>query len=107
MTGYSADELVRILRACKSAGVSELKIGDISVKFDGGETHQRTRAKIEFKPPTEIELKAAASDNLIRENVEDAEERLDLLQIENPALYERLMIEGELGERHTGDEAQH
>lgn len=104
---YTAEDLVRILKACKSAGVTELKIGDISVQFGRVEDRQTQRATSEIQPPTDTELKDAASDTLVRENVETAEDRLDLLQIENPALYERLVIEGELGDRRASAETQH
>jgi hypothetical protein len=103
---YTAEELVRILKACKSAGVTELKIGDISVQFCRVEDRQTKRVESEIHPPTEAELKEAASDTLVRENLESAEDRLDLLQIENPALYERMLIEGELGDRRASAETQ-
>lgn len=102
---YSAEELVRILRACKSAQVTELKIGGIEVKFEHGETARTIGAKSDIKPLPEKEFKAAASENLIRENVESAEDKLSLMQIEDPALYEQLLIEGELGD--GTDKAHH
>lgn len=107
MNGYSADELIRILKACKSAGVTELKIGETLVKFDGSEMPQVKRAKRDGKPLTETELKSAAVETNIKDNIEAAEDRLDLLQIEDPAHYERLMIEGELGDKRAVEETQH
>ena len=102
---YSAEELVRILRACRSARVTDLKIGSIEVKFEHGETVQTIGEKSEVKPLPDKEFKAAVSENLIRENVESAEDQLSLMQIENPALYEQLVIEGELGD--GTDKAHH
>lgn len=102
---FSAEELVRILRACRSARVSELKIGSIEVKFESGETLQISGEKSEVKPLPDKEFKAAVSDNLVRENVESAEDKLSLMQIEDPALYEQLVIEGELGD--GTDKAHH
>lgn len=93
---FSADELVRVIRACHKAGVTELKIGEILVKFGNGDTPERKTAGAAIPTVTEAELKEVQQHLLVEENLEHAEEQLSLMQLEDPAQYERLILEREL-----------
>lgn len=92
----SADELVRVIKACHKARVTELKIGEIEVKFGNGETPEPKTTAVASPVVTEAELKEAQHEVLVKENLDHAEARLDLMQLEDPAQYERLILEREL-----------
>lgn len=92
----SADELVRVIKACRKANVTELKIGDIEVKFAAGEAEQISKVGFESPTISEDDLVEVAKKVNIGENIAEAEERLDLLQIDDPSLYEQLVVEREL-----------
>jgi len=96
---FDAKDLIRVLRACNQARVSELKIGNIEVKFVAGETVQTKIRPSEVDLMTDQELKEAEQEVNISENLTEAEDRLDLLQIDDPSLYEQLVIERELEDR--------
>lgn len=104
---FNADELIRVIRACHKASVTELKIGNIEVKF-GEAPKLEIRQGVTVLPEiVESELKKVQDEVNVAENLETAEDRLDLLQIEDPGLYERLVIERELEDRGTTEIAQH
>ena len=102
---FDAKDLIRILKACREAQVTELKIGDIEVKFGPGEAAQTTPKGFEYPQVTELELNEATKQVNVSENLTEAEDRLDLMQIEDPALYERLIIERELEDRGRDETA--
>jgi hypothetical protein len=105
---FSADEIIRVIKACRTARVTELKIGDIEVKFGSGETPKRKTVGVEEPTVTESEFQTAQTDVNENENLDDAEDRLDLLQIDDPSLYERLVLERELEDRGKPNEiAEH
>ena len=104
---FDAKDLVRVLKACRQAGVTELKIGDIAVKFGASEIPQTEKVRIEHQPLTESELETAVKKANISDNVADAEDRLDFMQIDNPSLYEQLVIERELEDHGTTENTEH
>ncbi len=89
---YNAADLVQILKACKKAGVSEIEVEGVKVKFGPSEiTHSGPQAKL-----SDAEMTEAIKVGNLRENVEDAETELAQMAITDPARYEQLVIEGEL-----------
>lgn len=96
VVSFSAKDLIRVLKACRESRVAELKIGDISVKFGNDDTTEPVN--LGTLPPklSDDEFHKAALNNNVRENLTAAEDRLALLQIDNPAEYERLVLEREL-----------
>jgi len=96
---FSAKELIRVLKACRENGVAELKVGEIVVKF-GHETPDQITATTGHENPVgfDDELKKAAERANVDENLSEAEGSLELMQISDPATYERLIIERELEE---------
>jgi hypothetical protein len=82
---FSADEFIRVIKACKAACVTELKIGDMEVKFGNGDTPKRKAKGSETPVVTERELENAQIEVNEAENLVEAEDRLDLLQIEDPS----------------------
>jgi len=105
---FSADEFIRVIKACRLARVTELKVGDIEVKFEPGEAAQALKRRTASPTVTETEMKLAIDKVLVEENLSDGVDRLDLLQIEDPSLYEQLILERELVDSDRREEtAQH
>lgn len=102
---FSTDELIKVLKACKSARVTELKIGDIEVKLAGNEKPQARKRASEFPIPTDSELEDAHNDAELRKDVEDADEQLAFMQIEAPEEFERLLVERKLEDGRRDEEA--
>lgn len=91
-----AKDLAEIIKACKRADVAELKIGDVSIKFKTGEAVKTPESKPENLAPIAKEIERETEKSLLQENFDSAQEHLANLQLENPALYEELLIEREL-----------
>lgn len=103
--GIEAKDLKALVRECAKRGVAELKIGNVHIKFGGVTPAKTPEAKSEILAPTAEELKSAEQKSLVEENVSFAEDRLALLQLEDPVAYERMIIERELEE--DGEAAQY
>lgn len=93
---FSQIELVKLIKACRASGVSELSLGDLSISF-GDQT------KVDLKAPTvtqtkgtEIKAEEISAEDLETQSRQTKEEQLAFMQIENPSAFEQLMIEGEL-----------
>lgn len=104
---FSADEFIRLIKACRSARVTELKVGEIEVKFEPGEAAQALKRRTANPIVTETELKSAIDKVKVEENLSEGVDRLDLLQIEDPSLYEQLILERELVDSGREETAQH
>lgn len=88
-----AVELIKIIEACKVAGVSYLKHGAMEIKFQSGEA---AKHELSLTPPTDQELKEVETVVTRDRNFEEIEDELAVLQIENPSLFEELLVEREL-----------
>lgn len=104
----TAVEVCAILKACGEAQVRELKLGNLHVTFrrpaSGG-----VRAEAP-PPPADTEISAAnpiTTDrrDTVERNILKKEEELSQLMIENPAEYERALLEGELEEGGPAEES--
>lgn len=91
-----AKDLAKLIHACRRAGVSELKVGDVSIKFGSGDSAILKEQKNEILVPSSDELRLESEKALITENVENAEEQLSNMQLEDPARFEQLLVEREL-----------
>lgn len=88
-----------LLKACKSAGVVELKISDtgVEVKFGSDQRTKKTPAS-EIAIPSDQEMNLAVKEALDSKTQFDADEELAHMQVDNPALYEELIVQRELQE---------
>ena len=103
----SAEEVCSILKACGEAQVSVLKFRNLYVKFGGPAEHQKNDLATvsPIIPETEISEQASnvSTEALLKEARLTKEERLALLQIEDPHEYEKLLFSGELEDDKTGE----
>lgn len=91
-------KLAELIKACKSANVTDLKIGSIEVKFAERNVRIKRINQIESEIPipTAEQLETATRDSEIGDQLADAEDQMDLMPIENPVLFEQLLVEREL-----------
>lgn len=95
-------DLPKVIRACKANGVTELKIGDVEIKFAAvGSAEPEIPVLEAQRIPTPEELKAAESAALLQRNVEQNEEELAHMHIEDPSGFEQRLIEREF--ENSGD----
>ena len=99
-------DVCNIIRTCKAAEVTELKFGDLHILWGkkallgnvedanalAAEEMAEAQKKIEDK---ELEI----------QDLENKENLLELLKIEDPAEYERMILSGELENAEGGREA--
>lgn len=92
-----ANELIKLIRAAKKAGVSEMKYGELEIKFGPGEAAQSlVPAGETVEPPTDKELEQVDEASRKEEMLDQADEELAHMQVENPALFEEMLIQREL-----------
>lgn len=92
-----AKDLAIVLRACKASGVTELKIGDIEIKFGLVESRQISNRPGDTVPVPSVEQLREAEELVnIQENVDSADDQLAFMHIDDPAQFEQLLIEKEL-----------
>ena len=78
----SGEDLVKIIKSCKSANVSHLKIGDIDISFDG---KARNKSKT---------LETSSDDLLLK--ADDTNKQLVLTELSNEAQSEREKNESDI-----------
>lgn len=95
----SSQELDAIIRSCSEAGVIKLKFGDLHISF-GKKVREELVATIPpktFEPEISEEQHKAQTKNTVERNeIEMREEQVAFSIIEDPALAEKLISEGEL-----------
>jgi C4-type Zn-finger protein len=98
-----AKDLIKIIKACKGSGVSQLKLGEMEIRFGPGEAAKPQVPTVEsVETPTDQELEEVKESVELRERLDSADEELAFMQVENPALFEELLVQRELEGR--GDE---
>lgn len=93
-----AKDLIKVIRACNKIGVRRLKTADVEIEFGPGEAAQLSEPQGETSvPPTTEELEAAGNAALREEGLNMADEELAHMQVENPAMFEEMLINREVG----------
>ena len=90
----TSNQIIDILKACKKAGVSEMKFGELSLSF--GESHSKRHKK---SPDTEISdesRKAMVAQSLELEEINSREDELAEMLLTDPVKYEALLMDGGL-----------
>ena len=115
-SSFSPDEICRIIKSCKFAGVSSLELGNLKVRFassvasEPNRRNKRTQAQEEAvvsqetAPPTNHETQAQEA--LEVDELHLKEERLAMLMLEDPQEFERQLAAGDL-EEMVEDESEH
>jgi hypothetical protein len=97
-------EICTIIEACSQAGVIELKFGDLHVRFAERARSDVTQS-LPIIPEAEIsdeQTQQIATDSLRQDELTLKSERLQQMIIDEPAEFERLLLDGDLI-----DEASH
>ena len=110
-TLLTSQEVCSIITVCGKSGVSVLKFGDLHVEFDkqiepiapepqtGGPVPPPPPA-----PPAEI-VDNVAKDSLVSDEIALREEQLLMMLIEDPHEAEKLILQGELADDGSTEEA--
>jgi hypothetical protein len=96
----TAKDICNILRACRESGASKLKFAGIEAEFFPADYMKAS----ESLPEAEISVEQAAvvdEQQLARDEFRAKSERLAMMLIEDPAQYEKLLLDGELADAET------
>lgn len=97
---YSAKEIVQILEAGRNYGVRQLDLGDLKVEFF--ESYQPGFARELHTKPFASPEKAAklqeevSEETLVQEELDFRDEQLELAKLQDPMLYEEMIMGKEL-----------
>ena len=106
----NAKDICDIIKACKGSGISELAVGDLIIRRGNPEALVEGIPTARAKPLLEEKI---GVESLQTDEQMTKEDRLALLQLEDPLEYERLMLAGDLidstegakDEGHSGAES--
>ena len=99
-------ELKKLIELCRDTGVSEFSFGDIRVVF-GGQTKAVPLTPTDFQTKeSEVSAQQIEKEAFTESSAELDERDLSLMQVENPAMYEQLLIEGELEDDGSGSDVR-
>lgn len=101
MDKISVKDLTKILKSCKELGVSELKFGNLSVVFGEKTMPQPLTSSVRQTKAAEIQTQVVEKEALQQLSKELDEEELSVMSIENPEMFEQLLIEKELGDERS------
>jgi hypothetical protein len=91
----SVKDFKKIIGLCKKSGVSRLKLADFEVEFaEKEQKHSKREVKVKDSPNREV----IETESLKRAEQALKEEYIGNLLLEDPAEYERLVMQGELHE---------
>ena len=102
MPTISEKSINKLLMACAKCGVSHLKWGELEVSFNGMKENVSGTPRDPWVPPalSEETLKKFSSEQLLVDEARLKESQLAMMPIENPVEYERLLMEGKLGDEN-------
>lgn len=102
----SAKNLPGILQACRDAGVTKLKDGDLEIEFARETAVQVPKVNETTSEPISLTaIEEAETDRNVRANLEAIDEIVENLHITDPEQFEQLQLEHEL--EPDGGNAQH
>lgn len=94
---FDAKKMKELLRACRDAKVARLKLGDLEIEFTGDAEVQTKEPRPEKPAPISQEaLNEEMKKADLQEQSMSAEEIEEILHLENPLLYEQMLLEREL-----------
>jgi hypothetical protein len=109
----SSQDVCLIIKSCGEAGVSSLSWGELHIQFGlqpPGRSLGSNQETETILTPTEAAI-SETQEQLAQESLERAEDelramQLELMKIENPAEYERLVFDGKLDEVVDGSDEE-
>jgi hypothetical protein len=106
----SLKDLLKLLEKCKQNGVSEIKFGALSVVFGEKTTSLPLTPSSRQTKANEIQTQEVEQEALQMASKELDDDELETMSLENPQMFEQLLIEKELehdGSRPGAESAQH
>lgn len=93
---FTLKDIAKLIRVCKTNGVSHYEYGDLKLSFDVTENPSKTpspQARGSAKKAIQIEEKGS-----LQEQMNLAQHVLETLHVEDPAAFEALLIDREISE---------
>lgn len=110
----NAQEICKLIKACKGSGVTKLKFGDLEITFGEATEIARPKVPLTQETPTVSEeqlLKAQIieAEAVKQDELTEAKDSLENMLIEDPEHYEELIVRGELEDagESSQDRLQH
>lgn len=96
MSFMELDKFRDILKTCGEFQVKTLKLGNLYLEFDRPES-------LRIAPPPATEIAAQESRSALQDEQKQKQEEIANMQLENPELYEDLLLNGELTDEPRSD----
>lgn len=105
-TGFSVDDVCRILEACGKSRVAVLELGPLFISFGQPEPKVENVSEDLFQPTAAIVAiqKQQAERALLADEIRLKQSQLDELPLSDPYLNEQLLISGELEDDRRSNE---
>lgn len=100
----TALDIVKILRACRDCSIKSLKFEGLELSFTGDTSDSVSKESLPDVVLTEKDYEAidtASQTSMDIAEIQTKEEYIEGLILEDPALYEKLITEGELTSEET------
>lgn len=98
-------EIGNLLRTLRKFGVKRFKNSELEIVFETSPTIEGSYISSKPKPRASSKAEKIAKNELEKEEYDLRKEQLELMKIEDPAMYEQLVAEGDLEDEQ--DSAQH
>lgn len=96
--GLTSTEICKIIKTARQSGVSELKFGELSFSFAKKEEKKPkiTQKSVEITAEQLAEIEKVSMDAEKTAIMQETEDQLEILHLEDPNEYEKLLARGEL-----------
>lgn len=91
----NSDEICKIIEACAKAGVSSLKCGPLELSF-GKQTESHHSVQPAVTEITDDQHRKMTEDAITQDEIRLRKDQIEQMLIENPALAEKLVADGDL-----------
>lgn len=102
----SAKDLTKLIKACKLNNVSEIECGNVKIKFATGEAAKLVETGETVPTPTATQLKQIQEQVTLQRNSEEADDEMAFMAMENPSLFEELLVQNDLSNNPVEGEIQ-
>jgi hypothetical protein len=99
--GLKSYDICNLIKTCSVSGVLELNYGELHIKFASKDIEAPSEPAIAGRKSDATKSTVIEQDSIEQDELKTKQDQLDLMLIEDPAEYERLLIAGELEDGHS------
>jgi uncharacterized protein YlxW (UPF0749 family) len=99
MTEIELKSLIKVIKATKKLGVTKLKVGTLEFELKASDENENEKQSRAYRPALKVSKKKAQEQddrNQLQLNFNDAQQDLSTMHVEDPAGFERALIEQEI-----------